>query len=105
MSSQDAFFRILARPSNTGATRLGMAVSKKVHKSAVVRNRIKRVVRESFRAWQAGQVSPPDKALDIVVLARPASATQDNRILFSSLAGHWGRIGESVDQKFTMNQP
>ena len=100
-SSQDAFFRILARPSTAGSARLGMAVSKKVHKSAVVRNRIKRVVRESFRAWRAGLEGVTELPLDIVVLARPAAARSDNRQLSESLALHWKRIGPSVDQKFT----
>jgi ribonuclease P protein component len=100
-SSQDAFFRILARPSSSGTARLGMAVSKKVHKSAVVRNRIKRVIRESFRVWRTGQDSARAKPLDIVVLARPAAVKAENRQLTESLAVHWNRIEKAVDHKFT----
>ena len=99
-SSQDAFFRVIARPSSVTTTRLGMAVSKKVHKSAVVRNRIKRVVRESFRAWRAGQEKRSGNAIDIVVLARPASAKTDNQQLSDALSVHWNRIETVVDRKF-----
>jgi len=103
-SSQDAFFRVIARPSDGGTARLGMAVSKKVHKSAVVRNRIKRVVRESFRTWRAGQEDSPDNRLDIVVLARPASARAENQQISDSMSAHWNRIGKAVNHKFTRTQ-
>ena len=103
-SSQDAFFRVIARPSDGGTARLGMAVSKKVHKSAVVRNRIKRLVRESFRSWRAGQEHSLDNRLDIVVLARPASAKAENQQLSDALTVHWKRIGKAVNHKFTRTQ-
>ena len=52
-----------------GPARLGMAVSRKVDKRAVGRNRIKRVLRETFRHL------PPDLAGgDYVVVARSAAA-------------------------------
>ena len=100
VSSQDAFFRVIARPTTAQTVRLGMAVSKKVHKSAVVRNRIKRVVRESFRAWRAGQEKRSGNAIDIVVLAQPASAKTDNQQLSDALSVHWNRIETVVDRKF-----
>ena len=103
-SSQDAFFRVIARPSEGGSARLGMAVSKKVHKSAVVRNRIKRVIRESFRSWRAGQEDCLDMGLDIVVLARPASAKAENQQLSDALSAHWNRVGKAVNHKFTRTQ-
>jgi ribonuclease P protein component len=47
-------------------TRLGLSVSRKVG-SAVVRNRVKRLLREAFRT--SASALPP--GLDLVVVARP----------------------------------
>jgi len=99
-SSTDRFFRVLARPSDKPETRLGMAVSKKVDKSAVGRNRIKRQVRESFRHWRASLMPGSEQTLDIVVLARPASATICNEQLLSSLEKHWPLLQRLTDNKF-----
>jgi len=54
--------------NNTDVNRLGVSVSKKVGK-AVIRNRVKRLVKESCRL-RAHQVI---KGFDIVVVARPAA--------------------------------
>ena len=67
--SVDDFFAILARPNGSPTARLGLAIGKKHLKTAVGRNRIKRLVRESFR-HHAGDLS----GLDIIVLARAGVA-------------------------------
>lgn len=76
----DPCFTVIAASGPGPAARLGLAVSKKVSKSAVQRNRIKRLVRESFRQNGAhfGQ-------LDIVVMARPGAASCDNAELANSI--------------------
>lgn len=76
----DACFAVIAAPGAGPAARLGLAVSKKVSKSAVQRNRIKRLVRESFRKHSAGIY-----AIDIVVIARPGAAECDNPRLAGSI--------------------
>ena len=86
--SSDQFFKILARLNQEGNSRLGMAVSRQVDKRAVGRNRIKRVVRESFRH----HYSVEKVCLDIVVLPRRETATICNKRLFRSLQGHWSRL-------------
>jgi ribonuclease P protein component len=58
------------------APRLGIAVSRKVDPHAVGRNRIKRALREAFRACRA-QLRPAD----YVVVARTPAAALDNDAL------------------------
>jgi ribonuclease P protein component len=86
--SADRCFKVLARSNDRGRPRLGMAVSRKVDRKALGRNRIKRVVRESFRLYFLDRRPP----LDFVVLPRPASATICNRRLTHSLNVHWQRL-------------
>lgn len=66
--------------------RLGLAISKKHCRQATGRNRIKRVVRESFRQHQAELAG-----LDIVVINQPAAKGAANRQLFDSMSEHWQR--------------
>ncbi len=88
--SSDDSFRILARANGKQYHRLGMAVSKKACAKAVGRNRIKRVVRESFRARMVGLVT--DDALDFVVLPAVQATNQSNKTLDESLSIHWQRL-------------
>jgi ribonuclease P protein component len=61
-------FVIYIMPNKINITRLGLTVSKKVGKS-VKRNRVKRLIRESFRLSQE-QIMP---GYDIVVVAQPCA--------------------------------
>lgn len=85
--SSDRYFAVLTRPNDLAYPRLGLAVSRKVAKSAVARNRIKRVVRESFRRHQRKL-----GGLDCVVMGRVGAAESDNAVLFASLERHWRRF-------------
>ena len=67
--------------------RLGLAVSKKQVKLAVQRNRIKRLVRESFR----GNRQTLD-AQDFVVIARAGVGDRSNTQIVASLRLHWARL-------------
>ncbi len=95
--SVDDCFRVIARPARGATHRRGLAVSRKVDRRAVGRNRIKRAVRESFRHWRA---AAPGVALDIVVLARPAASGAANVRLFSSLERHWPAVSRRVTGRF-----
>lgn len=94
--SGDESFRVLARTNELHHHRLGMAVSKKACPSAVGRNRIKRIVRESFRTQIAGQVT--DTALDFVVMPTAQAAKQSNDDLGNSLKTHWLRLIDKAAQ-------
>jgi len=85
--SSDAYLTLLAIANSHQYARLGLVIMKKRVKHAVQRNRIKRVVRESFRQHKI-QLS----GLDLVVLAKDKTAQYDNAILFASLQKHWQRL-------------
>ena len=62
-------FRLRYRDNALGYARLGLAISKRVSKRAVERNRIKRLLRESFR-----RVRQQLPSVDLVVMAREEAA-------------------------------
>lgn len=70
----------------TGA-RLGLAISRRVSKRAVRRNRIKRIARDSFR--HARLLLP---AFDILLIARSGADLEDNASLRGELVTLWKRI-------------
>jgi len=63
--SGDRFFTVLYRRNNLGYPRIGLAIAKKSVRSAVGRNRLKRIIRESFR-----QAKSQLLGVDIVIMAR-----------------------------------
>ncbi|MCJ7555631.1 MAG: ribonuclease P protein component [Gammaproteobacteria bacterium] len=85
--SSDALFTVLARGNTFGEARLGMAISRKASGNAVERNRIKRVIRESFRMTRIGL-----PGVDLVVMSRTGARAADNCRLRQSLEEHWRRI-------------
>jgi len=64
-----------------------MAVSRRISKLAVVRNRIRRIVRESFRASRADL-----PACDVLLIARSAAAEQDGRGLRRDVDLIWRQL-------------
>jgi ribonuclease P protein component len=70
-----------------GHSRLGLAVAKKSVKLATGRNRIKRCIRESYRAQQ-----PRLSGVDIVILTRPGCNDASNAELRDCLDRLWNRI-------------
>lgn len=78
------YFRIALTANALGHARLGMAVSRRVDKRAVVRNRLRRQIRESFRsAW------PKLRPLDVVVTAKPEAATAPRSDVWRDLLDLW----------------
>ncbi|MBA4695944.1 MAG: ribonuclease P protein component [Legionella sp.] len=78
-------FVILYSRNSLGKARLGLALSKKMLPKAHDRNRMKRLLRETFRVEQL----PP---VDIVVLARHGLASIDNEKIISSLVRSWKKL-------------
>lgn len=79
-------FLILAKPNTLGHARVGLVFSKKNLKHAVQRNRVKRLVRETFRH------QPDLPPLDIIVLSRQGLAVVENPELNLMLADLWQRL-------------
>jgi ribonuclease P protein component len=71
------WFTLAASANAVGRSRIGVVVPRRRVATAVQRNRIKRVVRDTFR-----RISPPLPALDIVVQVHAAPPPRgDNRAL------------------------
>jgi ribonuclease P protein component len=78
---------VIARPNALGHARLGLAVGVRAAGNAVRRNRVKRVIRETFRANQ--QELPP---VDLVVNAKPGAGHANAAALRASLLALWARV-------------
>ena len=92
-----ACFNIHVAPNGLHHARIGLAVSRRVSKKAVERNRIKRVIRESFRRHQRDL-----GAIDYVVIARVGAADRvgkPNRVLRSELDELWGKARQKCRPK------
>ena len=90
--SSDAYFTVLARSNGCDYPRLGLAIGRKWIRRAVDRNKIKRLIRNSFRQHR-DQLS----GLDLVVMAR-CDGKAENMQFFSSLDKHWRRLRKERDQ-------
>jgi ribonuclease P protein component len=84
---QTRHFSLRWMAGSSGSCRLGMAVSRKVSKRAVARNRIKRVIRESFRAEREALPT-----FDILVIARASAATEARDVLRTDLQRAWLKL-------------
>ena len=91
--SRDKLFTVLCRRNATDTARLGLAISKKHCRRATTRNRIKRIVRESFRQQQ-DQLS----GLDVVVINQPGVSLASNPQMFDSLDRHWQRCRKAKSE-------
>lgn len=85
VSSAEVLF--LARHNNLGHARLGLVIAKKNIRLAVQRNRIKRVIRETFRLQQHHL-----QGIDVIVLARKNLDKMDNTQLHDSFNKLWRKL-------------
>ena len=80
-------FQLRYAPNVLGMARLGLAISKQVSRRAVERNRLKRLVRESFR-----RVRHRLPAVDVVVMARAQAAGMEGAQLLAQIDELWGKL-------------
>lgn len=85
---------MIYRHNDVGYARLGITVSKKTSKKAVVRNRLKRLVRESFRMHKHQML-----AIDIVVISRKRASGASACELRQELTKLWQQLIESSQQQ------
>ena len=78
-------FIILYVNNTIGHARLGLAISKKMVAKSHDRNRLKRLLRETFRTATL-------PALDIVVLAKRGVKSVRNPTLITHLNGAWSKL-------------
>ncbi len=84
-----SLFTAIVLSNNLNHPRLGLAISRRSANSAVARNRLKRQIRETFRHEAENLTS-----IDVVVLARPEAATQNNKICQESLGELWNKVNQ-----------
>ena len=88
-SVRDQYWLILYSPNDSNSAQLGIAISKKNVKKAVQRNRIKRIIRETFRQNRKALGS-----MDIVVLARSGIGNKTNRELNATITKQWQKLAQ-----------
>jgi len=84
---------MLAKPNGLDHPRLGVTVSKKRVRTAVARNRLKRIIRETYRLQQHKL-----SGFDIIVIAKPGVAELDSRKLRDLLNYLWRKLSKRCKQ-------
>jgi ribonuclease P protein component len=84
---------IPSEPNGTGTSRLGLVIGKKNVPTAVARNKIKRVVRETFRLTEL------PVAVDLVFLARKDLGKLSSTELATLIKQSWGRLIVRLDKE------
>ncbi len=94
------YFQCEFRVNDAPTARLGMAVSRRVSKRAVVRNRIRRQIRESFRLRRPSL--PP---CDVLIIARTQAAATNNPALRAELDLLWTKLAVAARDAAATSPP
>ena len=93
----NGFFGVTAVENNEGRPRLGLAVAVRVAGGGVQRNRIRRIIRESFRLHQHEL-----PAVDLVVSMRDRARGATGAELRESLGALWKSVTGKFDPSATL---
>lgn len=85
----DGFFGVTAYLNDKGCPRLGLAVAVRAAGGGVARNRIRRIIRESFRLHQHAL-----PAVDLIISARGRAKGARGPELHASLADLWKKVSQ-----------
>lgn len=85
----DGYFTVVTRANDVAGPRLGLAIAVKVAGNSVRRNRIRRLIRESFRLHRHELPH-----VDLIVSARTPARTAAAPALRASLEALWIRVSE-----------
>ena len=80
-------FSLYSCPNHIGRARLGISVSRKVSKKAVIRNQLKRIVRETFRT-RAGRL----QAVDCFFKFRPTKYVPNRLLIKQELIESFSKL-------------
>ncbi|MFB9886087.1 ribonuclease P protein component [Balneatrix alpica] len=98
--ASDQGLLVLAIANGGDRSRLGLVIAKKHVRRANQRNRVKRLIRESFRHHQHELA-----ALDLVVIARPGLGDIENPQLHTMLGKIWQRIQKKASAPVSSPAP
>lgn len=82
----------LSRHNGLNYPRLGLVIAKKNIRQSVQRNRVKRIIRESFRLHQ--HLLPN---IDMIILARLGLGELDNTQIHQEMSKMWSRLQKRID--------
>jgi ribonuclease P protein component len=89
---QDPYFIVLVLPGESECSRLGITASKRVG-NAVVRNRVKRLIREWFRLNKSGSCG----CWDVNVIAKKSASGLASHQVSMALGRLFDKLGRSQD--------
>jgi ribonuclease P protein component len=93
-------FHVRYRENELGQARLGLAISKRVSKRAVERNRIKRLLRESFR-----RIRHQLPSIDVMVMAREQAAGLPGAQLLAEIDVLWRKLSINQSEVLPLQPP
>lgn len=93
-------FLLVARRNQLPDGRLGLIIAKRHVKRAHERNRLKRLIRESFRHH-----TDDIPGLDVVVMARGGADQLTNEDIFAQLDASWRRLARKLAKRVSPPTP